>query len=275
MFSRSFFHCFLFILGFALCFGEPTSEDVARSDSASDSPASEVSQDASKVNVRSDVRTDRVNWEHSPEAMLRVVQYVDRKLKSKYPSQGVKRSKGSQVYVHHKVAFQLVQNITPSELNTPDSPVQSAQYYSSYTQGVIAVFAVKVKIIRTIVGQGGALPQLRTFMSRAGMGASALPTSEENKQEVDERLYLVSIPREPFSRALENPFFNPMSQQIYATAGMNLKQAEVPNKELKSLFPTNRPKMKKITTEQLKALLSGNFKKEDSEDEEEEQEEEE
>lgn len=254
---------FLIIVGLSL--SEPTAEDVARSES--DAPAQKVSEQAPRF-VRPDVRSDRVNWEHSPDAMQRAISYVNRKLSAKYPSQGVKRSKGAQVFVHHKIAYQLVQNITPSGLNTPDTPVQSGQYYMPQGHGVIAVFAIKVKIMRTIVGEQGAVSQLTTFMNRVGMGNSALPTSEEKKQEVDERLYLVSIPREPFQRMLQNPLMNPISAQVYSAGGLEMKQPEVPHKELKALFPSNRARIKKITEDQLKSILSGDFKGEDSDQEE-------
>lgn len=245
----------IFLLTLSRFFSEPDASDVAAAN-REDSP--KETQSTKPRFVRPDIRTDQPNWEHSSAAMYRTIQYVEQKLARNYPPREVVNSKGRQVYVHNKVNFELVQNITPEGLNTPDAPAQQS-YYSPQQHGVIAVFAVKVKITSTIVAEQGSLYQVTKLMGNMGMDTSSLPTSQENQQKVETKLFLVSVPREPFHRMLVNPLANPITAELFKAGGMEAKQPDIPHKDLKAIFPTHRAVMKKIKEEDLSKILSGEF----------------
>jgi hypothetical protein len=236
---------------------EPSSEDIRETHS---SPENAVSEEVSAEDSssQSDERSDTIGWEHSTDAMLRALNYASRKLERKFPSQGMRRGKGIRTIVHHQVAIELIQNVTPGGLNTPDFKAQSNQFYLQPQNGRIAVFVIKAKIIRTQGQDLGALSQLRTLMQRTGLSQSETQGgSVSKKQKAFERVYLLSIPQQPFTRASHNPFFNPISQAAFKAGGMEMKQPEVPDQKIKALFPTTRPRMKKIKESQLERLLSG------------------
>lgn len=240
---------------FSLVFCEPDASDVA---TAQSSEPTDTSPSSEPKFIRPDIRTDQANWEHSSGAMYRTLQYVEQKLSRKYPPREVVNSKGRQLFVHNKINFELIQNITPEGLNTPDTSVQQS-YYTPQQHGVIAVFAVKVKIISTVVAEQGSVYQVKRLMGHLGVDDSSLPESQENQQKTDTKLYLVSMPREPFHRMLVNPLANPIAAELFKAGGMEIKQPEIPHKELKALFPSNRAVMKKIAEEDLNKILSGDF----------------
>jgi len=271
------FSLYLLLIGFGVssiaATSEPSTEDIRETRSSSEKDASEKDTEdqvsTSSISSKAPERTDRISWEYSPDAMMKALSYASQKLERKFPSQGMRRGKSIRTVVHHQVAIELVQNVTPAGLNTPDFPPQANQFYLQPQNGKVAVFVVKAKIIRTHVGEMGALSQLRTLMQRTGLSqGETADKAQADKQKTFERVYLLSIPQQPFTRPSQNPFFNPVSQAAFKAGGMEMRQPKIPNRKIKARFPTTRPRMKKIKESQLESLLSGEIEEAASEEEE-------
>lgn len=230
--------------------------------SFADSPSVEDITNSNEESTTSSSETNtpqyRVKWERSIEAMLEGMKYATSRLRSKYPAQETKRSQMGQVWVNNDLEVELFQNVTPEKLNTPDIEGQPLP-------GEIAVFVMKVKVITRPMGYGGLAHQVNRFYQNANQltGGQTMqnPLGDQATQsQVREKnkMYVISMPRRPFMRSFQNPFMNPMSMAAFQAGGMNMQGAtEIKNKEVKSIFPSDKPVMKSVNESELRALLSG------------------
>jgi hypothetical protein len=204
---------------------------------------------------RTDIEVDEANWEHRSTTMIQALEYVQKQILNKFPMYGA--WKDNKFYTHPGAVIELIQNITPAGLNTPDSGSNGGSFYRGSSSNLIAVFLVKVKIYQASYSS----PQ------QGNMQQQQAATQEPPDMKVLNRIYLVSFPKSPFTRSwAEGPnMWQFISQGVQQAMGQEAEAEEsIPFQTLKAKFPTDKAIMKKIDSEEELAGILSNTGQSDS-----------
>lgn len=240
--SLSMFFCLATMLSATT---EPAMDGVERT-AAESAPAQTVAP------RRMDVRPDRPDWEYSADAWTRAVREMDRYLGRKYS--GV--SQKSQVYYHNKYQISAVKNVTPKQLN---DPLPTAGQFYQPQQAVIAVFLFEVKITRTVATMSN---QMELLQRLAASGQTAPDMPAQGQSESADKVFLISLPMVPMPMNLGmagNPQMAQMMAQMGGATGVDMSGPQIPQEllRLKMFFPSDRVKVKSVSSSELEALARG------------------